>query len=239
MMTNLWYRDLGFRNNPFSIKPAALHDEVIAYDLEEIYDKVEYGDVLFVEGPYGMGKSTILKNVINEFGGDRRIVYYSANRDDGDTNFKKVIKGNRGFFGKLFNLSPKDIVLLVDESEHLSPPDFDALKELYEDGILKSIIFVAASYDHVKMNDFFADLVKDNVISLTELDPDEAVALVRSRIGDSKFVSDEIIKKIYTHSNKNPRTLLKNCEEVCRYAYDFGDEEVLEEHIEEVLGKKK
>ena len=77
-MNDLWYRHLGFKQNPLSIKPAALHDEVIAYDLEDIYDKVEFGEVIFIEGPYGMGKSTILKNIVNEFGADSVGVLTSA-----------------------------------------------------------------------------------------------------------------------------------------------------------------
>jgi len=29
----LWYKKLGFHNNPFSIKPAAFRDELVAYDM--------------------------------------------------------------------------------------------------------------------------------------------------------------------------------------------------------------
>lgn len=237
-MSDLWYRELGFKENPFSIKPAALHDEVVAYDLEEIYDKVEYGDVLFVEGPFGMGKSTILKNVINEFGGDRKIIYYSANRDN-KADFKNLIRESRGVLGRMFNARPRELVLLVDEADHLTEQDFQELEELYEKGVVKSLIFVAPNFEEVKINDYFSDLVKDNVISLTELEDEEAVGLVRSRIGDTDYISDDIIKKIYSHSGKNPRQLLKNVEEVCRYAFEFGDEKVLEEHLEEVFGKNK
>lgn len=239
MMSNLWYKELGFKENPFSIKPAALHDEVVAYDLEELYDKVEYGDVLFVEGPYGTGKSTILKNIINEFGGDKRIVYYSANRNKDSAGFHSIIKNGRGFFGKLFNITPNDIVLLVDEAEHLSAKDFEDLKDLYEDGRVKSIVFVGAEFEKMPANDYFKDLLKENVISLTELDEDEAVGLIRTRVGDSEFISDEMIKKVYQKSRKNPRQLLKNTEEVCRYAYEFGDDNVLQEHIDEVFVENK
>ena len=238
-MSNLWYRELGFKDNPLSIKPAALHDEVIAYDLEEIYDKVEYGDVIFIEGPYGMGKSTILKNIINEFGRDRRIVYYSANRTNTEIKFKDVIKSNRSILGKLLNSNPKDIVLLLDEAEHLKEIDFDNLQKLYEAGNIKSVVFVGSNFEETKINNYFADLVKENVITLTQLSPDEAVSLIRSRLGDTKFVSDEMIKMIYSHSDNNARKLLKNTENVCRYAYEFGDEEILEDHVKEVLAKKE
>ena len=60
----LWYKEYGFHNNPFSIKPAAFHSKVIGYDLSEIFDKVDNGKVLFIEGKFGFGKTTILKHII-------------------------------------------------------------------------------------------------------------------------------------------------------------------------------
>jgi Cdc6-like AAA superfamily ATPase len=237
-MTDLWYRNFGYKENPLTIKPAALHDEVVAYDLEDIYDKIESGDVVFIEGPYGTGKSTILKNVINEFGGDKRIIYYSANRSGSKCNFRKIIADKQSFVSKLFKAKPKGLVLLIDESEYLSADDFDELTNLRTSGVVKAILFVGSSFDKLKINSYFLEAVKENVISLTQLEEDEAVSLIRSRLGDLEFISDDVIKKIYNISEKNPRLLLKNIEEICRYAYDFGDEKVLDEHIEEVFGKE-
>ena len=42
-----WYDKLGFASNPFSIKPAALKNEVIAYDMSYIYSKIDKGDLTF------------------------------------------------------------------------------------------------------------------------------------------------------------------------------------------------
>ncbi len=235
MVSDVWYKSLGFKTNPFSIKPAFMHDEVIAYDLESIYNKIDYGEVIFIEGPYGSGKSTILKNIINEFGGKKQVVYYSANRRGKAINFEKLLKGKYGFIGKSLGLMPKDMILLLDEADSMGKDDFDNLQHYYENGNFKSIVFVADNFDKLKINDYFLDLVQDNIISLTELDEDEAVSLIHSRIGDSDFISDDIIKRIYQLSKKNPRTLLKNCEDVCKYAYDFGDDQVMEEHVKEVL----
>lgn len=235
MASDIWYRSLGFKRNPFTIKPAFMHDEVIAYDLESIYNKVDYGEVIFIEGPYGSGKSTILKNIINEFGGKKQVVYYSANRTGKSINFINLLKGKFGPIGKAFGMVPKDMILLLDEACSMSKEDFEALQHFYEKGNFKSIVFVADSFDKLKINDYFLDLIEDNIISLTELDEEEAVSLIRSRIGNSSFLSDEMIKQVYHISKKNPRTLLKNCEDVCKYAYDFGDDNVMEEHVKEVL----
>ncbi len=236
-MNNLWYKNLGFKENPLTIKPGALTDEIVAYDLEEIYDNVEAGNVQFIEGPYGMGKSTILKNIINEFGNDKRIVYYSANRSGAKVNFSKILNEKRSLMGKMLNMRPKEIVLLVDESEYLAAEDFDELKVLYEKNVLKSIVFVGSIFDELKINDYFTDLVKDDIITLVELDEAEAVSLIRSRIGSIEFISDDVIKMVYEKSEKNPRILLKNTEEVCRHAYELGDDLVNEEHINDIFAE--
>jgi predicted AAA+ superfamily ATPase len=234
-MVDVWYRHFGFKQNPFTIKPGLLHDEVIAYDLESIFNKIDYGEVIFVEGPYGTGKSTILKNIINEFGGKKQVVYYSANRSSKAIDFYSLLKGKYGTLGKMFRGLPQDMILLLDEACSMTQEDFENLREYYEQGNFKSVVLVADNFDKLKITDYFFDLVKDNIISLTELDEDEAVALIRSRIGDEDFISDESIKDIYKKSKKNPRTLLKNCEDVCRYAYEYGDEKVMDSHVKAVL----
>ncbi|MFW5852692.1 MAG: AAA family ATPase [Nanoarchaeota archaeon] len=239
MANELWYKQFGFKQNPFTIKPGLLHDEVIAYDLDSLFNKIDYGEVVFVEGPYGSGKSTILKNIINEFGGKKQVVYYAANRNGKSIDFYSLLKGKYGFFGRMMKGLPRDMILLIDEADSMSEEDFENLREYYEQGNFKSVVLVADSFDKLKISDYFFELVKDNIISLTELDENEAVVLIRSRIGDLDFLPDDIIKRIYPLSKKNPRALLKNCEDVCRYAYEFGDDKVMDSHVKEVLEKKK
>ena len=75
-MNNVWFRELGFNNNPFSIKPAAFHDQVVGF--EKVVDEISYGvlnnKVVVVEGDYGNGKSSILKRLLNDFGGKKQVV---------------------------------------------------------------------------------------------------------------------------------------------------------------------
>ena len=60
---DIWYKELGFYNNPFSIKPMAFHDEIIGYDVDLVLGKIGNGEVMLIEGNYGKGKTTILKVV--------------------------------------------------------------------------------------------------------------------------------------------------------------------------------
>ena len=58
-----WYHELGFFDNPFSIKPAAFHNELMGYNqtIKEINKKVEESNIIFISGEYGTGKTTVLK----------------------------------------------------------------------------------------------------------------------------------------------------------------------------------
>ena len=64
---------------------------------------------------------------------------------------------------------------------------------------------------------------------------DDAVKLSRNRIGDLKFISDDNLVKIFM-KNRNPRAFLRNCENVFKYAYENGAQNVNDEHIKDILG---
>ena len=47
------------------------------------------------------------------------------------------------------------------------------------------------------------------------------------------MMGQNIIKIL--NKDTNTRIFLKNCEDVCRYAFENGDKEVTEEHIKKIL----
>lgn len=235
----LWYTEVGFSTNPFSIKPAPFDYKIIGYDLKEIFEKIAKGEVLFIEGRYGYGKTTMLKSIINEFGGSRDIAYYSCNRPDNEINVEGLLHGKYGTLGKLFNLMPQGMILLLDEVEKMPKQDQEDLLKFKTQGNIKSIVFFGSSFEAAN---FDVDLKKhmvNNVVQLTKLTPEEAVEMVRERIGNIKLLSDSVIKQVFKHSGQNPRLMLENLEDICRYAVDNNDDEASEEHIKEVLNVKE
>ena len=64
---------------------------------------------------------------------------------------------------------------------------------------------------------------------------EDAIKLVRKRIGNLPLLSDEMIVEIFKKSKYNPRKLLANCEDVCKQAIDNFDDAVAQEHIDEIL----
>jgi energy-coupling factor transporter ATP-binding protein EcfA2 len=230
---SLWYKKLGFHNNPFSIKPAAFDDELVAYNLDYIYKKVEDGDMLFIEGFYGSGKTTILKNIINEFRGKNKIIYYNFNTGSVDLN--KLINGANSFLRRVSGLRVKNIIMLLDEAHTMSSKDAKELLEYYKDGTLLSVIFVTHDYDLMKFPEEYEYYLNGNVMRTIDLSNNEAVDLIRARIGGLDILSDKDIIKLYNLADKNPRRLLAYCEDVVRFAVEIGDDKVSEFHINEIL----
>jgi len=233
-----WYNQLGFYNNPFMIKPAAYHDRILGSNglVDEVIDKIRSGNVLFIDGDYGSGKTTILKRVIHEFGGKKRVVYYSCNRSENGLDVQRLAKGGRSFLQKIFGVQPNNMILLLDEVQDISRSDSEALYKSFDDKTFKSIVFVGKDFKKVELNNELKNLIGSNVIRMKSLNDDTAVEFIRARIGNLRIIPDSVIKLINKKADGNPRRLLKSCEEVCKYAVENFEDEVTEEIVKKALG---
>lgn len=230
----LWYKEIGFYNNPFSIKPSAYSDDLFGIDTTKILEDLSAGKIIFIEGEFGKGKTSLLKKIINLFGGQRKVVYYSCNRAENSIHVDSLLKGGRTFLQKLFGVIPSDMIVLLDEVHELGEDDSALLLNEFQKHI-KSIVLVGPSYKKTKLPNGIKDHIKENVFKLGDLKEEDAVDLIRKRVGDTEILSDSIIKLIFKKSKKNPRQLLKNCEEVCRYAVSHGYDKVTEDHVKKAL----
>ncbi|MBN1503208.1 ATP-binding protein [Candidatus Woesearchaeota archaeon] len=238
-MSKPWYRKVGFFDNPFSIKPSEYNEEVIAYDLDYITRKIDNGQMMFIEGAYGTGKTTILKSIINNFRGKNKIIYYNFNRAHKKFDVKKLLAGANSFIRNMIGMNPYNVILLIDEAGFMKVSDAKSILKHYRTGAIKSVIFVNHDYSAIRLPDEIEELLEGNVIRTIRLSKDEAVEFIRKRIGDSQFLSNMSIRKIFELSHYNPRKLLQNCEDVCRFAIEIGDNEVSDFHISEVLGSSR
>lgn len=238
MAEKIWFRELGFYSNPFSIKPAAFTDTVFGYEemVNEIVTNIHASGLIFIEGNYGEGKTSILKRLINEFGGHGKVIYFSCNRIEQRLNVKKLLNDRYGFLGKLLDLQPKNMILLLDEAQTLDDKDYEKLMRYYESGNFLSVVFVGKQYDPTSLPERLRRLIK--VIRLEKLSSEEAVQLVRKRVGVFPLLDDETIVSIFNKSEMNPRIMLKNCEELCRQAFERGENKVTTVLVDKFFGKE-
>ncbi|MFW6378822.1 MAG: hypothetical protein ACOCZV_02265 [Nanoarchaeota archaeon] len=230
----LWFHTVGYKHNPFTIKPGFFDDEVIGYDdeIDKIVEKLENGDVVYLEGEYGQGKTTILTYVINEFSGSYKVARVHRSRKDRAFNYEKLLIGAGNAFKRAFGMKKKNVILIVDEANNLNKKDCDAIEKYYESGHFKAVLLQDNSFSESNITTSLKKKIGKNVIKLKKLSADDAINLVRSRLENGKdIVSDSTIKEVFSKSKKNTRQFLENMEDVCRHAIENGREKVTEEDV--------
>jgi predicted AAA+ superfamily ATPase len=236
MKKEAWYNHLGFYNNPFSIKPSAFNDELEGDNdnVVEINIKIMKSEFVLIYGPYGSGKTSILKKIINEFKGRKQLIYYNCNQSEAPINYDKLLIKSGGFLRRLFRIRKKNMILLLDEASLLNKRDLNLIKKYHQDKFFKSVVFVSKLED-IRFLKEITSLVGKNTFRINELKKEEAISLIRKRIGYLDFLTDSIIEYIFS-KDKNPRMFLKNCEDVARYAFEQKAEQATKAHVQKVLG---
>jgi type II secretory pathway predicted ATPase ExeA len=232
----LWFRKFGFFNNPFSIKPAHFDNKIFGQDklLESLFYQMPAGTMNFIQGPLGTGKTSVLQHLINKYRGQKKVIFFSCNRIDSDLNIEELLKGKYGFWGRLFGLMPKNMLLLLDEAQDLTPVNTERIKYFFDQGNIKSTVFVGTNFKETNFHKSIQERIGNNIFNVKELTEEEAVDLVRNRIGELELISDEIIRKVFLLSNKNPRRMLQNLDRLCNEAVQKHEKEVKVEDIKKL-----
>ena len=220
----IWFEKIGYAYNPFTIKPGFFDDAIFGYDeeIDELIKSLNNKSMHFLEGDFGLGKTTILKFIINDFKETKKkVIYISRNRSDRSFNYSKLLKGVNKGINKLLGKKAKNVILIVDETEKINNNDCKQIKQLFDDNYIQSVLFIDISFKEAKLSDEIKSTIGKNIIKLRELTPKDAVELIRDRLEKNEnLISDDYIKKIFNISKKNTRQFLLNIEEVCRHAID-------------------
>lgn len=237
----MWFRKKGYYNNPFTIKPAPYDNKIFGY--KDIIDKLVYlvnkGSMIFIEGDLGSGKTSILKHLIARYRGSKQVIFFSAT-GEGKLDIETLLRHKYGFWGRLFNLIPRNMIVLLDEAQHLAPEDTEKVKYFFDHGNIKTVVFTAAGYRKANLHESVRERIgAEGLLKLDKLSYDEAIELIKNRIGDDPILSDSIISKLYYLANFNPRRLLQSCDMVCKYVTDNGYNSVEEDHLKKVFRKVK
>jgi hypothetical protein len=231
-MADLWFRKFGFGTNPFTIKPAAFSFELFGVDTNGVISGIEEGKIIFVEAPLGFGKTTLLKSIIYRFGGKKKVVYAHALPSE-KLDVKDLLKRSSVASFITGNL-PSNMILLVDEAQHLMSESSAEILEFYKNGNIKAVIFFGTNYSKGLFVSEFEEALNGNVVKLSHPTPEQAISLVRSRIGNLPLISDDEILVSFRKADGSPRKLLQICEDICRAAAEGRPLEEIQIEAEEV-----
>ncbi len=237
-MSELWYKEIGFYNNPFSIKPAAYTNDVIGHSLKTIFKNIEAGAPQFIVGPFGAGKTTILKHIVGRFGGGKNVVYFSCSLER-SMDVDRLVSGAGSFLSRLTGGSPKGLIFLIDEANDILPKDAQQLYAAYQDGSISSLVFVGTDVPSKKLPPGLASELKGSIINLADLPSSSSIQLVRRRVGKLSLLPDAIIKDLHKRAGGSTRLLLEYCEEACRLAVSRNLSVITKAELDELFPQQK
>ncbi|MFH0752624.1 MAG: AAA family ATPase [archaeon] len=223
-----WYEELDYDENPFTI-------EGQTYGFENLINELDYavhaGNMLLVEGEEGTGKTKLLREMIKKYGGFRKIAYVDCKKLEQDPNIELLLKKRNGVIGRLFNIKPKNMIVLLDDIDQLSEKNCERIKYFYDQNFIRSVIFSSKTNMGLKCSDSVRQRISKTV-KMKPLSDYEAVQLVREKVGD--LLSDHLIKEVYTLSNRNLKTFLNNCEKVSAVA--LKQKQISTEELRKIMG---
>ncbi len=223
-----WYEELDFDENPLKKETRCVGNEEI---LKEASYSIMSGNMLIIEGTPGTGKTKLLREVIKQFGGYGRVAYVNCKELSQELNVEDVLIKKNGILGWLCKKYPKNMILLLDDVEHLSSRNMERIKYFFDSNHLRSVIITTKDTEKLKLSESIKQRIR-KVIQLHVLSEYEAVQLFRDKLGEG-MLSDRAIKAIYQCSNKNTQMFLNNCEHVCK-AY-VTNKNITEDDVKKIL----
>ncbi len=222
-----WFEESGFDENPFGTDPAFSARSSVGLEkpLSELEYCVNSGSIVFVEGAEGSGKSVLLQMLAGKLG--RRAVVANA---AGDVDIRAVIKSRTSLLGRLLGNSPSNLVLLVDNAAGLSPGSSELLKYYYDNNNFAAVVLAGTSLKSLGLSPSVLDRIGNRIVKIAPLSEEDALLMVRNRLGNSGLFNESMVRKIYKLSGKNAKKFLQLCESACKNAVASKSPAVEEAH---------
>ena len=210
----IWYKTMGFSKNPFDTMPRINELKGVDSLLQEIVYHIQAGNIFVIEGKEGKGKTSILLNTINQFNGIKKLMYINCETLHRHENITSIIKKRNGFWNRLLGKKPKQIILLLDNTTKLSKKNFNRLKYYFDQDYIRSLVITTENYKETRISDSLKERIGKRIVRIPNLNENDAIEIISNRIGDSKILNENILRKIFKHNNSSVKILLQNCEKV-------------------------
>jgi DNA-binding CsgD family transcriptional regulator len=202
-----WFEFYGWTQNPFM--PKSNPDVIgIHFTKKRILDYIQNGDICFLNGPAGSGKSSLLKWTNNNLNGYIPI-HFSAEEITEETNLEKFLQ--RSTWQKIMK---REFVLLLDESQESSPAFQKAMKLNWDKNKIRSIV-IAQIEPLENFQENFQHRVGNRIIKLGKQTKSNIVDMLNKRIEGNNPLAPEAMEAIGEQADYNPRKVLEYAEQVC------------------------
>ncbi|MBU1199019.1 MAG: hypothetical protein KKF46_04235 [Nanoarchaeota archaeon] len=220
-----WFAQLGFKESPLDVRP---NPALIGLERQEeqLVNHVLKGEICFLNGLTGSGKSSLLMRVQKNLR-NHKFIYLDAQEMPKHFNLEEELKKKRSFFDKirLKNFPSKTPVLIIDEFQATDQNiilDARAKWENPNEKKIKSIIIAQISKYLKNVTPAFKERLGNRTILLPTLDDEEMKEILKLRlqIGKTNYYNklhNEAINLIVAAADGNPRKML----EYADYIFDF------------------
>ena len=115
-------------------------------------------------------------------------------------------------FGRLLGKGPSNLVLLVDNAASLSAGSLELLKYYFDNNHFSAVVLAGTSLKSSGFSPSIIDRVGNRIVRIAPLAEEEALLMVKNRLGGSGLFSEGMVRKIYKMSGKNAKKFLQLCE---------------------------
>ncbi len=229
-----WYKQLGFRENPFDARP---NSGLVGVEDKEaqLRNFILKEQLCFMHGLTGAGKTSLLKR-IQETMPDHTFIYLDADAVPTDFDLTSALQGKRSFLDRIRmrEMPAKKPVLIIDEFQATDPRLILEARSRWENPTerqIKSIVISQISEQLKNVPGSFKDRLGTRIVHLDALDTKAMEAILRQRLNNTKVgrdyfhqLSEKTVAFLVAVADGNARRLLEFTELLFEYHWQkFGD----------------
>jgi len=231
----MFFKSKEVKPNPFAIQP---NTKLVGVkeEKEKLVKYITNGNICFLNGPPGVGKSSLLEwvkeNLKNHY-----VLYLDAKEVDEYFILKRYLKKNRPLWRFIFKKYAKNVVLLLDEAQAADNKFIDSLEVFWNKKVIKSIVVTQIKPHLSYYPDSFKHRLGLRAVRLDKLNSVRVHELINLRTNKKHPFTDDAIDLIAEKADFVPRKILEHCEVVM---VEIGEKDkISESDVEDVFEKKE
>lgn len=223
-----WFEQLGFKENPLDVRPSPLLVGLERQE-EQLVNHILKGEVCFLNGLTGSGKSSMLMRVQKNLK-NHSFVYLDAQELPKNFDLEEELKKKRNFFDRitLKEFPSKTPVLIIDEFQATDKNiilDARAKWENPNEKRIKSIVIAQISKYLKNVTPAFKERLGSRIIELPTLDDEEMKEILKVRLENKRGANyynklhNEALNLLVACADGNPRKLLEYADMLFDFHY--------------------